>query len=343
MSACLCYGWALSSFQGTFFQSCIMAVKYAVPLLYSVCLILEPEQSEAVLQSITRCFLIVGPIIGLYGIYQHIDPQPWDQFWMTASKIPSIGNPVAGQVRVFSTMNSPVSFAAYATCGLLLLSFGPRSFIPPYVLLPIVILPLCLAILLSSVRTAWFSACLSLFMCLLFGRTRSRATLLIVCIALAIPFALLFTSFGDVISARFDSLAGGVANDGSGHERLGDYLHVFGGDDRYIFGGGFVPVDDDGQLAAMDGQVLMAASQMGTTIGVLYIIGIIWAAVQGILCVGRKGSPLRVAAAALVAGSLVILPLTAMAIGEIGMLFWMLVGVISSKQQMTPQRQARTV
>ena len=329
MVGCVMYGWALSSFQGNLLESSIGAIKYIVPLLYCMCLILRPDQSDAVLKGAARAFLVVSPLIGIYGVWQHLAPLSWDQYWMVSSKIPSIGQPFSGQVRVFSTMNSPVSFAAYATCGLLLFSFIPRSFIPP-VLVPVVaILPLCLAILLTSVRTAWISAAVSLLFCLLYGRTRGRAGMLMVCLGLGIAFALLFTSFGDVISDRFATMDSSAANDGSGNERMGDYIHVFSEDSRYIFGLGLAPVVGDSKMAALDGQVLMSAYQMGTTIGVLHLLCVVWAGVQGLLRLRRDEAPLRLVAGALVVGNLAILPLTAVTVGEIGFLFWMLVGILT--------------
>lgn len=332
MTACLVYGWAISAFQNNVIDSTIVGIKYMIPMLYAVCLISRPDESDAVLQAAARAFLVLGPIIGLYGVLQHLSPQAWDQYWMVEAKMPSIGQPFPGQVRVFSTMNSPVSFAAYATCGLLLFSFMPRSFIPPILVPVVAILPLCLAILLTSVRTAWISAGVSILFCLLFNRTRGRATFLIICLGLGITFALLFTSFADVISDRFASLDTNVDGDGSGHERMGDYLHVFSEDSRYIFGTGMAPVVGDQNMAALDGQILSSAVQMGTTFGMLYILGVVWAGVQAVLRIGRNEEPIRLVAAALIIGNLVILPLTSIAVGEIGFLYWIMVGVLSSRR-----------
>ncbi|MBC7799269.1 MAG: O-antigen ligase family protein [Gemmatimonadaceae bacterium] len=333
MAGCVVYGWAISAFEGNLLASSIVAVKYLIPLCYCMCLMLRPDQRDAVLEAAARAFLIVGPIIGLYGVLQHLSPMAWDQFWMVESKIPSIGMPFAGEVRVFSTMNSPASFAAYATCGLLLFSFTSRSLIPPVLVPAVAILPLCLAILLTSVRTAWIGAAVCLLFCLLFNKTRSRAILLIVCLAFGVAFAVLFTAFGDVIMARFATLDTNVAGDGSGGERMRDYFHVFGGDSRYIFGAGLSPLVGDAKMAALDGQLLMSAVQMGTTIGVLHVLCIIWAGAQALIGIKDEQSALRLIAAALIFSNLFILPLTAVATGEIGFLFWTMVGVMTVPRQ----------
>ena len=328
--ACLIYGWVISAFQGTLLASSIIAAKDFVPPIYCMCLMLRPEESETVLKSAARCFLIVSPIVGIYGVLQHLDPQPWDQFWMVESEIPSIGKPLPGMVRVFSTMNSPVSFAGYATVGLLLFSFVPRSFIPIFLVPFVAIIPLCLAILLSGVRTAWISASVSVLFCLSFRRTRGRASLLIICLLAGVVVAISLTSFGDVISARLASMNSSVSDDGSGGERISDYMHVIS-DSRYIFGTGLAPPVTDAGLMALDGLVLMSVVQMGTTIGLIYVAMVTWAAGQALLQMRSNEGPLRLVAGAIIVGNLVIMPLTAIAVGELGFLFWMLVGVLSAR------------
>ncbi len=227
---------------------------------------------------------------------------------MAASKIPSIGKPLPGLVRVFSTMNSPVSFAAYATFGLLLFSFSPKTYIP-LVLVPFVcILPLCLSILLTGVRTAWISTAVSLLVCVLFRRTRGRAMVIITCLALGVAGAITLTPFGDTVADRLASMSNGVSNDGSGVERLSDYYHVFRDDDRYIFGVGFAPFEADIGMMALDGQILSSAAQMGTTVGVVFVLMIIWAAGQSLMTLRPGDGPLRRVCAALIVGNLVILP-----------------------------------
>ena len=328
--ACVVYAWSLSAFGGNMLLSTILAAKLVLPIAYCVCLLVRPDQSEPVLAAAVRCFLIVSPVIGIYGIMQHLDPQPWDAYWMAASKIPSIGKPLPGMVRVFSTMNAPVSFAAYATFGLLLFSFSPRTYIP-LILVPFVcIFPLCLAILLTGVRTAWISTAVSLLVCVMFRRTRGRAMLMICCLAVGVAGAVTLTSFGNTVADRMATMNNNVASDGSGAERLSDYDHVFREDNRYIFGVGLAPVDQDTKMMAMDGQLLSSAVEMGTTVGVIFVLMICWAAGQALMTVRRDDGQLRLVAAALIVGNLAILPLTAVAMGEIGFLFWFLIGVMSA-------------
>ena len=337
---CLIYGWMITAFGGDFLPSTTNAAKYVIPMLYCVCLILAPQQSAGVLAAAAKTFLIISPIMGLYGIFQHLDPQPWDRFWMISSEIDSIGLPEPGKVRVFSTMNSPVSFAAYATCGLLLFTFV-RSKAVPAILVPFVaILPLSVALLLTGVRTAWISAIIAILVCLYFSKTRKLAVILLLCLVGGAVFALLFTSFGDVIASRLTSLNSKVSDDGSGTARLEDYFHVFGGDDRYLLGVG-LGGRTDSKMNALDGLLLSSAVQMGTIFGILHTGAVLWAGMQAVSRVGRNSDVMRLVTCAVVIGNMAVFLLTNISVGEIGFLYWMMVGALTAAPvAVVPRRSA---
>ncbi len=337
---CLAYGWIITAFSGDLVASTTNAMKYVIPMLYCMCLIAAPQQSAGVLGAAARVFLVISPIMGLYGIFQHLDPQPWDRYWMISSKIDSIGLPEPGKVRVFGTMNSPVSFAAYATCGLMLFTFIRSRFIPPILVPLIAILPLSVALLLSGVRTAWISAIISILVCLCFGKTRNLALVLLLCLVGGAIFALLFTSFGDVIASRLTSLDSKVSEDGSGAARLEDYFHVFGGDERYLLGVG-LGGKTDSKMNALDGLLLSSAVQMGTTFGVLHTVAVLWAGGRAAYRVARDSDVMRLVTCALIIGSLAVFLLTNISVGEIGFLYWMMVGALTAEVYTSPRRSPR--
>ena len=337
---CLAYGWSISAFQGDVVQSTGMIVKYVIPMVYSVCLLLCPEEAARVPAAAANTFLVIGPIIGLYGVFQHLAPQPWDRYWMIASKIDSIGQPEPGKVRVFATMNSPVSFAAYATFGLLSITFNRQGLTRLIATGVLAIIPLSLALLLSSVRTAWISTLCSILICLLFKKLRGRAALLLACLMAGVVFALLFTSFGDVVGQRLTSLNSNVSDDGSGGARLEDYSHVFNGNDlTYLVGVGFGSFHDS-RMNALDGLLLSSAVTMGLVFGTLQAVMVLFIGARSAINVRPESDPMRLVACALLAGSLVTFLLTNIAIGEIGFLYWMMVGVLGSAKQSQASRLA---
>src|SRR5215213_5635959 len=58
--------------------------------------------------------------MALYGIAQYFYPlTSWDDNWVTVSELASIEAPQEGHVRVFSTLNSPFTFAITVAVGLM--------------------------------------------------------------------------------------------------------------------------------------------------------------------------------------------------------------------------------
>ncbi len=335
---CLAYGWSISAFQGDFVQSTGTLIKYLIPMVYSICLLLCPEEATRVPVAAANTFLVISPMIGLYGVYQHLAPEPWDRYWMIASKIDSIGQPEPGKVRVFATMNSPVSFAAYATFGLLSVTFNRQGLFRVIVTGVLAIIPLSLALLLSSVRTAWISTLCSILICLIFKKLRGRAAVLLICLIVGVMFALLFTSFGDVVAQRLTSLNSNVSDDGSGGARLEDYSHVFSGNDlTYLVGVGFGSFHDS-RMNALDGLLLSSAVTMGIVFGTVQTVMVLFLGARSAVNVRPDDASMRLVACALLAGSLVTFLLTNISIGEIGFLYWMMVGVLGSAEKSQASR-----
>ena len=285
MGACLTYGWAISAFQGDLMEATVSGLKLFIPMLYAVYLIQRSEDCEEIINSVTRAFLFVTPILGAYGIFQYVNPQSWDRYWMINSPmLTSIGKPEPMQVRVFSTMNSPASFATFATCGLLLYGFCRRGLVSV-----VLIIPICIGLLLSFYRTAWITIAISVVLCFLANSTRSRAIWLTVCLLGAGALAILTTPFGPEIVDRLMTLTGDPAQDGSGHERLREFMHLYSDQARYLFGRGLAGDKVlDPQLIGIDGQLIASAVFMGIIVGNIHVLALIWACLQGGVLVGSR-------------------------------------------------------
>jgi hypothetical protein len=327
MIGCILYGWSISAFQGDFLEASVGGAKMLAPLLYAMCLIQRPESCEEVIQSAARAFLFICPIVGLYAIYQYMVLPEWDRYWMMYSKMQSIGQPEARQVRVFGTMNSPASFAMFVSCGLLLFGFCRRGWVAALLLVPV-----CLGLLLTSVRTAWISVAIGVAYCFFFNATRSRALLLTLCLFGAGAAAMLLTPFGDMIATRFATLAGDPSQDGSGHERLLEYVHIYSDLDHYLFGKGLAGHILSLQTVALDGQLVASAFMMGIVVGNIHILAMIWAAAQALTRVEPNASPIWLAVAAVVIGNFVVIPLSIISSGEIAFLVWSLVALLTVRQ-----------
>jgi hypothetical protein len=109
-------------------------------------------------------------LMALYGMYQFAVAPPWDTYWLRQVTIgslsPSFGHPEPLGIRVWSTMNSPGSFALFLSAFLIWLSRQEGW---------LVIIANVLGYLvfcLTLVRTAWMMTALGLLICMIAGRSK---------------------------------------------------------------------------------------------------------------------------------------------------------------------------
>jgi len=317
VSGCIAYSTALTLAQGDWMGAASNLIKWIAPIIYAAAILQHAERAGAILRAATRAFALLLPVTGLYGIYQYVDPLAWDRYWLSLAPITSAGLPEAYMVRVFSTMNGPASFATFTATGLVLVYF-----LQPGWLSRVVVLPAVLALLLSLYRTAWLSLAVSVAFCALFASLRMRALGGIAASAAAILAAVLVTPFGEVISDRLATLGEGTA-DGSGQERLQQYIDLWRQPDGGLIGSGFVVVDTRTAGAIpIDGMVIACWTSMGIIVGLVCLAALVAAVVRAMAPALRSGGPEAVVLAALAAGSLAQMPLASITSGELGFLFW---------------------
>jgi hypothetical protein len=235
---------------------------------------------------------------------------------MNYAPIPSIGYPLPYEVRVFSTMNSPASFATFTAIGLFMIGFSKRPW------LALLSLPAALGLLLSLYRTAWLSLAISIMFCLLFSGTRRRAGMIVIGIGIAVVLAVLLTPFGDVVMDRLSTLGEG-SQDGSAQERLEEFITLWNLPDSSLFGSGFSNTDV-GAAGAMpvDGMIVACWLGMGIVVGAFCLTGLCWAIGNAIAVAWTDPAPEAIVIGALALGALLQLPLASIASGENGFFFW---------------------
>jgi len=315
VAASVVYAGMLSMAQGDWTNAASGMLKWLSPLLYAAVLLVSAEREEMV-EAATSAFAFILPLLGVYAVYQYVAPLDWDVFWMQYAPIPSIGQPLPYEVRVFGTMNSPASFATFTAIGLFLISFSKR----PWLALPA--LPAALGLLLSLYRTAWLSLAVSILFCLLFSGTRRRAGIILVGIGIAVVLAVLLTPFGDVVVDRLSTLSEG-SQDGSAQERMEEFVTLWNLPDSSLFGSGFT-VSDVGAAGAMpvDGMVVACWLAMGIVIGGFCLTALCWAIGNAVAVTWTDPSPEAVVIGALALGALLQLPLASITSGENGFFFW---------------------
>ena len=142
-------------------------------------------------------------LLGLYGVWQFISPQPWDSYWMMNADMTTIGRPLPLEVRVFSTLNSPTPFAMVMLVGLLML-LSERTVV--HVLVGV---PAYLAFLFSLVRTAWGGWVIGVWVYASYLRSPARIRLAVSVGTLALLVgAVTATPLGSRIERRFATFTG---------------------------------------------------------------------------------------------------------------------------------------
>jgi hypothetical protein len=327
IAACGLYAGALSLVQGDFKQAASGTLKWLAPLVYGIWIAEQAARwTDGLILAATRAFSVVAPLMGIYGMVQYVDPPAWDRYWMLFSGMSSIGSPEAYEVRVFSTMNSPASYATYAAAALILVGFGRLRWTSL-----LIAIPSSIGLMLTLFRTSWIGLAVAIAFCACFAATRLRAVLIAIFIVVAVVFAVAATPFGDTIGNRLETLNQTPSEDGSGQERLQEFVILFNHSAENLFGNGFSSADvgTPGNMA-VDGQVVACWLSMGIMVGLACLVAIVWAAGLALVRVAQRRDRAGIAVGAIVAGMLVELPLAGIASSELGVLFWMFVALAAS-------------
>ncbi|MEG4990041.1 O-antigen ligase domain-containing protein [Microcoleus sp. BR0-C5] len=171
-------------------------------------------------QNTERTFLWGTLVMGIYGVVQYVVAPEWDRFWLRNSEelLLCCGWPEPLQIRVWSTLNYPFTFA-YAMMASLLLLLSRQE---PLVFLAII--SGFMSLLLSEVRAAWGGWVIG-FITIVISikqhyQMRLIATLIVIGVCLT-PLATM-EPFSEVITSRLETLSN-VKEDHSFNERAEIY------------------------------------------------------------------------------------------------------------------------
>jgi putative inorganic carbon (HCO3(-)) transporter len=180
----------------------------------------EPPRAAPGLQ---RVLLIGGPLLAVYGVVQYVALPSWDETWLNTVDFVTAGAPEHGHVRVFSTLNSPGTFAMIlALAALAYLAL--RRFSPPALAGLAAVLA---GLALTYVRGAWGALLLAAIAMTLASRGRMAPRLALVAMLTVAGLAIAGAqgSTGAAIVARFDTF-GSLGRDESTQTRLATPLSV---------------------------------------------------------------------------------------------------------------------
>jgi len=197
------YGFLIGMIKTTPFTAARGLLDWLTPITFAFYLFVHWRDYPLYRRTIERTFTWGVLVTGIYGIVQFLNPPEWDLFWLTSTKLTSMGDPEPLKLRIWSTMASPAPYAAMMMAGLLLL-FTNKSFIR---------LPASaagyLAFLLTTVRTLWGGWLIAFLTFLTSLKTRLQLRLFITILIMAlcvIPLTQI-EQFSKPITTRFETFS----------------------------------------------------------------------------------------------------------------------------------------
>ena len=265
-------------------------------------------------QNTQRNFYWAVLIMGIYGTIQYLYPIRWDQYWLSNSEnlLNCCGWPDPWNIRVWSTLNYPFTFA-YSMMAGLLISLNQQDTKKSV----ISTIAGFIALLLSRVRGAWGAFFLG-FLCLIFtlnSRLKKRLITTVLAIFLCISPVVFVGPLSSSINSRLETLSN-VQDDNSleartdiYRERLNTVLSEFIGQ-----GMGAKKLEDTGILDVgyTLGWVGMASYMGGALLSFIRLFRYKQANSDTFMNAARS-IPLSIFASLLFTNSLILLP---------GVLFW---------------------
>lgn len=331
ISACAFYGMVLALLQGLIVQGLYEPLRWVLPVGLCAFIAEHARESEATHRAVVGALAAVVPIVALYGIAQYVSPPVWDVFWMQNLGVGtgSFGQPEAFKIRPFGTLNSPGSLGLFLAAAVVVLA-GAGRFLAASAGSALLVL--------SVVRAGWLAAAVGLVVLLL--RTSPRRKVSLACAVLALAFAAsaglgamqLGPEVFDGVSSRLDSLSNLGADDSAG-ERLQTYRAFF---DRLAdapLGEGFGANDSLAAAVSKQNRVTLDSGILDVFLTFGVVGGTVWFLAVGFLIrsawreVPRSRDMLAGHLGA-VAGLVSAFPLGTTAIGEVGILGWVGLGLL---------------
>jgi hypothetical protein len=181
------------------------AANYILPVLLVLYASTRPaKDSERDLWGRSLVWIAIGAAV--YGWVQFIVMPGWDAFWMNNEHLRSIGKPVALEVRVYSTLNSPGPAGQFFAAGLAAMLVNKR-WRGPLGWLGVALVASVLA--LTLVRTSWLTIAsfVVVYAILTGGPSLKQLTISIGALIAVLYFMLPYLPGGDQIEDRVATMS----------------------------------------------------------------------------------------------------------------------------------------
>jgi hypothetical protein len=302
-----------------------------------LCVFAASIEDRETLRRVLRSTFICGVLLmSAYGIYQFVVAPPWDTYWLHEVNIgslsPSFGHPQPYGIRVWSTMNSPGSFALFLSAALIWLAtldgfFPAMANMMGY-----------LALSLTLVRTAWMMTIIGIVIYVVGSRKRISTRSIaggVLTIGL-VAGGLLYVSQFPGVTDRLNSFSS-LKSDRSVEERKAMYRYMTGYILSNPFGDGLQSSPGDIHGYLIDSTFIELFALQGWIGGLCYGAGLVY--LLGNMARGLRGySPEKVGAIAVTLACA-----TQAASGDIlyrqgGVVLWLFIGVWANFAFAKPHR-----
>ena len=199
------YGIAIGFFKSLPIELVRPGLEWIAPLVFGAYCFFHAAEHN-LLPLLERLTLLAVVLLSIYGLFQFLDPMPWDTFWLRNFNHvhfqPSFGQPERFGIRLFSTLNSPQTFAALLAFAFPLLA-TLRSHLVSLLTMPLLLL--CLA--LTQSRSQLFTVLVSCVLLLVVVRTRAllRLGILFTIFAVTLGLGAISSDIANKVNDRLDS------------------------------------------------------------------------------------------------------------------------------------------
>lgn len=272
----LLYAYAIGIVRAGFSAATFSLVTAILPALVGFRLVAGWKEYPEYERVLLKTFVFGSIVMGAYGVYEFINPPPWDAFWLLQSGMTSEGDPVPFGWRVASTMNSSGPLAnTLMVCIVISLAAKGKLRMASGIGLP--------ALMFTSVRSAWGGTLIGLLypIAMLDGRSRIRIIGSVLGVVALFAPIVMFSDAADRFTSRLSTVQD-ISQDNSFQVRAAMYSTFFSKALSDVSGKGFGGTGVASKLADDPGDVILVFDSglmevpyvMGWPGTLLYVIGI---------------------------------------------------------------------
>jgi putative inorganic carbon (HCO3(-)) transporter len=226
---------------------------FVIPVMAGIWIATQDLEPAETLRRLATIVVVLGGIVGVYGVIQFISPPPWDVLWVVSAHMDSVGPPEPFMMRVFSTINSQGVCAEFFAVALI---FGLSSRNVRAIFSWPLMGAIAAALVLTLVRSSWIGLVVGLVVYLILSPRRLKVLPVVAAFACIIAFLVVSLPTmrgGDQIVERLATFTD-LGHDASALDRQAEITAAFGSASSNPVGGGLGLVGAAAKLIATNNE-----------------------------------------------------------------------------------------